>query len=36
LRIRGCPYLKRRNKEERGEDWPKIAHILSLISTCRK
>ncbi|KDP32990.1 hypothetical protein JCGZ_13021 [Jatropha curcas] len=27
LRIRACTYLERRCQKERGEDWPKIAHI---------
>ncbi|KAK7258761.1 hypothetical protein RIF29_24346 [Crotalaria pallida] len=27
LRIYGCPKLERRCEKEKGEDWPKIAHI---------
>ncbi|KAH1071997.1 hypothetical protein J1N35_024325 [Gossypium stocksii] len=30
LRIIGCPQLQRRCKKLRGEDWPNIAHILSI------
>ncbi|XVE74570.1 hypothetical protein DITRI_Ditri12bG0027700 [Diplodiscus trichospermus] len=31
LRIEGCPNLEKRCNKERGEDWPNIAHIPSII-----
>jgi structure-specific endonuclease subunit SLX1 len=31
LEIADCPNLERRCKKEKGKDWPKIAHIPTII-----